>query len=765
MSRKKSRQANRAPAAKPPASAATLTSAPPAPPAASVPATAVAAPQTAVRITKPAADVSAAPRPAVQRAWIELVGIRLARLLGSLQLAVILLSLFALTVFLGTLMEHWYTTKIAQTLVYKAWWFVFLLALLALNIFFAAIKKGDFTKLHWPWKKHQSGFLITHVGLLTMLAGGMWHWAAGTDAAMQLIDTQDPAVLNAYYKETGYMPQQASSTAVYSDAMRITVQEEDPHEHANPHRRPSQQLKPREADFEPGPLPWKSENIRVGKDSLLSFLTWLQSPLGRSWSLGLANGARLEVLDYLPYAQREPFSPVEKGGFPALKFRLASANAGALEDWAGANVSPHGAPDLFGKGMPLVVEMLGTCPTALLGEFLNPPAPDQLGQKGVLAVVLPGAPAPVRIPVDQALAQPGQKFDLPGTGVQLQVTGYFPNWEKRRKAAADEPAADPAVEVELLEGGKVVAKLQIQARLAGLFFDVQRGGLAAQQDRAGLPLFWYHAADPRGGLPSVAGVIHFVQTPGQQLYYRSFSRKGEAFALEKRGPLEASAEVPVLDRMQWTLRLVEHLPQATDEPRYTPAPVAPGKPPRGADRLYTPAVLCRLSAGGEHTDFWLGQGQRRPFVGVGKRYFTVAFTTKLKDLGFEIKLERAEQTVDPGTRAPASYSSYVQVFDPERGVNGDRFQITMNEPLEHGGYKFYQSEYVFLDRWDSSNKPVSTSGFTVGHDPGLRLKYLGSLMLGLGVFCMFYMKAYFFKPRGRAAAAAPENPKQPAQEG
>src|SRR5262249_17742113 len=92
------------------------------------------------------------PAPATQpteRSWAEHAASRIARTLGSLQMAVILLGLFAAVVFLGTLVEHWYNTKIAQELVYRSWWFVFLLLLLAVNILFAAVKK-------WPWKKYQT---------------------------------------------------------------------------------------------------------------------------------------------------------------------------------------------------------------------------------------------------------------------------------------------------------------------------------------------------------------------------------------------------------------------------------------------------------------------------------------------------------------------------------------------------------------------------------------------------------------------------------
>ena len=73
-------------------------------------------------------------------------------------------------------------------MVYHSWWFTVVLALLAINIFFAAAKK-------WPWKKHQTGFVITHLGLLTLLAGGILNSMSGMDAQMQLIDTDDPQVL------------------------------------------------------------------------------------------------------------------------------------------------------------------------------------------------------------------------------------------------------------------------------------------------------------------------------------------------------------------------------------------------------------------------------------------------------------------------------------------------------------------------------------------------------------------------------------------
>src|SRR4051794_18152115 len=77
--------------------------------------------------------------------------------LASLRLAIVLLSAFALCLALATGIESGYGARAAQLLVYRSWWFAALMALLAVNVLGAALKK-------YPWRRHQTGFLITHAG-------------------------------------------------------------------------------------------------------------------------------------------------------------------------------------------------------------------------------------------------------------------------------------------------------------------------------------------------------------------------------------------------------------------------------------------------------------------------------------------------------------------------------------------------------------------------------------------------------------------------
>ena len=78
---------------------------------------------------------------------------------------------------------------------------------------------------------------------------------------------------------------------------------------------------------------------------------------------------------------------------------------------------------------------------------------------------------------------------------------------------------------------------------------------------------------------------------------------------------------------------------------------------------------------------------------------------------------------DPGTNNPASYESFVKLFDNGQTSN---HHIFMNNPLKHAGFTFYQASYS----QDSSGNYSSTLAVNV--DQGRFLKYLGSLMLVFG---------------------------------
>lgn len=118
--------------------------------------------------------------------------------------------------------------------------------------------------------------------------------------------------------------------------------------------------------------------------------------------------------------------------------------------------------------------------------------------------------------------------------------------------------------------------------------------------------------------------------------------------------------------------------------------------------------------------------------------YIVAYSHRRIDIGFEMKLTDFQMGLYPGTNRAASYQSVVEL----PGVTGQHL-ISMNEPLKQNGLTFYQASF----QNGPDGKPT-TSILSVNYDPGRPLKYLGSLILSLGIVLLFYDK------RKAASAAA-----------
>ena len=104
--------------------------------------------------------------------------------------------------------------------------------------------------------------------------------------------------------------------------------------------------------------------------------------------------------------------------------------------------------------------------------------------------------------------------------------------------------------------------------------------------------------------------------------------------------------------------------------------------------------------------------------------------------------------------------SKVRLDDEPEGIKDKPHTISMNEPLTHQGYTFYQSSYsAARDPRTGQRTGQFQSVFQVGIDPGRPIKYAGCLLVVLGAFVQFYMRAGLFtdggkRERERAAARA-----------
>jgi hypothetical protein len=679
-------------------------------------------------------------------------------------LAIVLLSLFTLCLALATFLESAYSTGIAQFLVYRSWWFSLLLGLLAANVLCAALKKMDrhrLARLRWPWKKHQTGFLITHAGLLVLVFGGLLTAWRGTDGQMILIDTDNPQI-----QQWARLPNK-SARILLSDQQRLEVyhipraafeDRQSLHEiigaielgglggdpaDMTPEVRKSLKGHSWRFGFNPGPLPWHADDsFQPDLPWSLRLLQTLADPLPGA-SRDLDGRATLTVQNYYPHTEYWPYSPAaaQEKSFPALKLRLTTPMTDKPFDrWV------TGMPALEREASPMAMEMLLLPERAFLPEFLNPPG--KLGKDGQLVLFLGNSPAPIRIPVDRKRLN--QFIPLPGTVLKLRVThcSDFLDLVDRKETAGGRALAPAyhAVRFEIT-GPRGTAEYLACARFPNLP-PLQRGG------GIGPVAAWYHHPDFRWGNPQLMGSVQFARAPDGKIYYRVFGRdglrqKGRQLDVEDR---ERQHTLP-WQPMQMRFQVAGFLPRAVAREGFQPRRVRPGAEP--SDKSFVPGLRCTLTAGDKTEEFLLRLSRRAVQVRVGDEIFFVHYSTDDQPVDFALTLKHAQQLSDPGTSRAASYQSDVVLsYEKDGKPVSEEHTISMNNTLDHGLYKIYQANYRPLTDPDTlrlvldpHGSLVSLSGLTVSHDPGLYCKYAGSCLVVLGIAVMFYMKAYFFKRR------------------
>lgn len=170
-------------------------------------------------------------------------------------------------------------------------------------------------------------------------------------------------------------------------------------------------------------------------------------------------------------------------------------------------------------------------------------------------------------------------------------------------------------------------------------------------------------------------------------------------------------------------RLLKYMPRAKEEVTYRPLE----KP--------TPLTMAAIKIeyrepGTQNKKIqWMGLNSMLKLFSEGQVYI-VSYMNRRLPMGFEMQLKEFKVGRYQGTLRAASYESVVDV----PGL-GDRL-ISMNEPLKHKGYTFYQASF---ESDPATGKPVA-SVLSVNHDPGRWVKYFGSLLIVLGAIHLFYMK-------------------------
>lgn len=647
--------------------------------------------------------------------------------LASLQFAVVLIALLGVVLGLGTFVEASLGTEAVKFGVWNTWWFTLLNALLAVSIFCAAA-------IRYPWKRHQTGFVITHIGLLVLLAGCLMSQRGGIDAQIPLLEGERGSRA---YEDSHHFRIELGSRGGGGTAIGPI-------------------------EFRPGPFNWSEYGTSRG------WLPWALVPRDTG-VIHDADGVRLEVLDF--------FADSTAALAPSVKLRLGT------DAFAGGPGGPMWIPvDLAWEPEPLRAAQVRHRQQAGGGTVVFWKA----ASRAEAAAFLAGVP-------DPALGY-GAKGQLvlvdEGRVHRMLVDDVL---GKEPFAAEHPPGADPLfVEVH-----------DYQPQLSGVRLRVRRGRDGAAEEMvvlADLPEVTIHA--PRTGVYGSLWIEREVADAAERMQGKARSRIDVVQAKDFAGAArdrttdgysllyrrwqapQASAGVLPIDgrpvpafampRAQLELRVDRFLPADRLDIVTLPLPFDKDKAPSAKRR----AAKVRLTVDGRADEFWLaglpiqpieeppGPTERR-VVESATRTATITLLPDAVDVGFDVQLDNFERRLDPGTSQASHFSSLVEFLAKQDGrpLVDKPVTITMNAPVDFSdpgsgrSYRLFQESFMgpwlpgddLYERFtrEKSDKPdrLEASVLTVNYDPGRGVKYAGSGLIVIGIFTMFYMKAYFFAPR------------------
>ncbi|MFO1095914.1 MAG: cytochrome c biogenesis protein ResB [Planctomycetaceae bacterium] len=321
------------------------------------------------------------------------------RFFASLQLAVILLVLLAGVLAAATIVETYLGPDAARWYVYESTWFTGLLALLAINVVGAAV-------VRFPWRRQQTGFVVTHAGLLCLLAGAAVSACGSRDGEIKLSEGE------------------STTDMVLKRRNRFTV-----FHVGKQHERPFEFL------FTPPPSDWNAT-----------------SPL----ALGDVDGVRVRILELIrnPRIKQDWVADEAQVGGPAVRFRLSNSTGHAdIEAWLVDQ--QFGEPGDVG---PLRMHLERAVNDAMQRDFEHPPT-ENLGGQGMLLAYF--GDDVLHVPVESAV---GRRLPIGDSQAEVEIVACLPNARPDRLGeftSVDDQPRNPMLELRIYPPGESMPIRQI----------------------------------------------------------------------------------------------------------------------------------------------------------------------------------------------------------------------------------------------------------------------------------------------------------------
>jgi hypothetical protein len=620
---------------------------------------------------------------------------------ASLKLAVVLLAVIIIAAIAGTLYESSFDAKVARAYVYGAPWFNVWLVLLGANLACSALSR-------WPWRKHHLAFLTTHLGIITLLIGSLIGRIWGIEGTITLFKGEPPT-------------------------NRLLVNE--------------RQLRVHDVDG-------------IVKGYPAEFLHHPPTP-HRPRDLGLlASGARLSIVDYAPAIEGKlnP-KPLNDGGAPAVHFAIATAMMNQhLDGWLLADDPQNGN---FSMGLANIELKGGTAPTSTSSNgrdgspsrspseseasprdqevdleesiFAFSKAPEeQIGhvRKGGSTGAKVRLEPPQNGNKGRVLVSLGEKeagFDvaenlrrvvaIAGTPFTLTIDDYWADFriENGKPSSLSDQPNNPAVLVTLR--GRAIPASGTEPNSHGIAKDLATTG--------GPPSM------PASGEGAPNHLALFIADDGVISYELTSRKNGKS-----RGKIELNKPLPT-GWADWQLTIDKTMPHALSSMDFYPtnSEAAP------ATTDLPDGVRLRIQQNGETFERWAPAGWQITIptppsaTMIAYGWKTVSLPIGLELLDFEVKRNE-------GSDSPAGFKSTLRIVtaDGETATGS----CWMNHPFSYPGNWWHTWTGLTFKISQASWNPENLGQSTVQilRDPGWLLKWIGSLLVVIGVFMMFYLQPY-----------------------
>jgi hypothetical protein len=636
---------------------------------------------------------------------------------ASLKLAVVLLAVLIVAAIAGTIWESSFDTKVARAYVYRAPWFNLWLVLLGANLIVSALSR-------WPWRKHHVAFLVTHLGIITLLTGSLIGRIFGIEGTITLFKGDPP------------------SNRLLIDEHQLRVHDSDG------------VLKGYRAEFLHRP-PTPQHPRDLGK---------------------LDSGAWLSVIDYAEAidAKLNP-RPLDSGGTPALHFTIKTAMMGQqLESWlladnaqngnfamglanielkrGKAQIPNNGHPERMPSGSrdpgEVTSQLTQRDPSTSLGMtksgaeteleesiFVFAKLPDQIshvakgggtgakilfslpqnGDKGQLTISLAGKTQ--TLDVAQNLKK---DVAIAGTPFTVRIENYWADLriQDGKPVSVSDSPNNPAVVVTLRGRGVPIATSAPNTH----------GNEQALSTNGG-----------PSTIPNIAPAMNEANAAENHLTLFVADDGAISYELDSRklghssGPLELNKPL-VTGWADWQLVVDRILPHAEQWMDFAPAKS------ESANQL-PDGVRIRVQQNGETFEQWVSAGWQIT-VPTSPNPIGISYGWRSTPLPIALELLDFEVARNEGNDAPAGFKSTLRVSTAE----GDSAtgQCWMNHPFSFPGnwWRTWSGQTFKMSQasWNPENLGQST--IQILRDPGWLLKWIGSLLIVTGVFLLFYVRKF-----------------------